>query len=122
MKAVYSEIDGRAIIRFFVNDVNVLVHDFPIVTGENLYLVVSSKKLSPQSIDTSRNYMKVYSTCIVNLPVPRTDITNQSSTQKDDYMYKLIVFTNIAILLVMLYMFFMMVRLSKLLKRLTYKS
>ncbi len=122
LKAVYSEIDGRALIRFFVNDVNVLVHDFPVVTGENLYLVVSSKKLSPQSIDTSRNYMKVYSTCIVNLPASRIDITAQGLTQESDYMYRLIVFTNIAILFVMLFMFLMMVRLSRQLRRLTDKS
>ncbi len=122
LKAVYSELDGRALIRFFVNDINVLVHDFPIVTGENLYLVISSKKLSPPSIDTSRNYMKVYSTCIVNLPAPRIDITGQDPTQESDSMYQIIVFTNVAILIVLLSMFFMMVRLSRQFRRPASKS
>ncbi|MEM3394578.1 MAG: hypothetical protein QXV24_04580 [Nitrososphaerota archaeon] len=123
LKAVYSVLDGRAIVRFFLNDVNVLVYDFPVMTDEELYLVVSSKKLSPQFIDTSRNYMKVYSACIVNLPALRLDETNQSLTQDSrDYKDELMLFTNIAILVVTFSSFIVVVRLFRMLRGLTYKS
>lgn len=81
LKAVYTELNNKAIVRFFVNDINIYTHDFPITSNEELYLVISSKKLSPPSIDTSNNYMKVYSACIVNLPVPRVDSTYQDNVQ-----------------------------------------
>jgi len=69
LKAVYSEMNGRAIVRFFVNDILALTHDFPLVSDHEFYLVISSKKLSESELDTSRNTMRVYSACIVNLPV-----------------------------------------------------
>ncbi|BAJ50264.1 hypothetical protein CSUB_C0403 [Candidatus Caldarchaeum subterraneum] len=82
LKAVYSEVDDETIIRFFVNDVNVLTYGYPKVTGENFYLVISSKKLSPENVDTSGNYVKVFSACIVNLPPQRADNTTQTSPQQ----------------------------------------
>jgi hypothetical protein len=73
IKAVYSEVNNKGIVRFFINDINVFTQDFPIISGEEFYLVISSKKLSPETVDTSGNYMKVFSTCIVNLSPQRAD-------------------------------------------------
>jgi len=56
------------VIRSSINDINVFTQDFPTISGEEFYLVISSKKLSPESVDASGNYMKVFSACIVNLP------------------------------------------------------
>jgi len=77
VKAVYSEINGKAIVRFFVNDIQALTYDFPLVAGHEFYLVVSSKKLSSPEIDTSKNSLKVYSACIVNLPVAEIPSTTE---------------------------------------------
>lgn len=83
LKAVYSEMGDKGLIRFFINDIVVLVTDYPKIYGENFYLVISSKKLSPENIDTSKNYMKVYSACIVNLPPQRVeDVATKSTTQQ----------------------------------------
>lgn len=106
LKAIYTELNGKAIVRFFVNDINIHTHDFPITSNEELYLVISSKKLSPLSIDTSNNYMRVYSACIVNLPVPRTDSVYQKNAQSkleiDNYLPLTLVFAAMLITIVLL--------------------
>ncbi len=122
LKAVYSELDGKAIVRFFINDVNVLVYDFPVVTDEDLYLVVSSKKLSTVVVDTSNNGMKVYSACIVNLPAPRIDSVDQNIAQERDYLNELIIFTNILVLIIVLLMLLIMLKISKTLRGLASRS
>lgn len=88
LKAVYAEIGDKGVIRFFINDISVFVHDFPKISGEKFYLVISSKKLSPTSIDTSRNYMKAYSACMINLPIQRADENPDASAhqQADPHM------------------------------------
>lgn len=85
LKAVYSEINNRGIIRFFINDINVFTHDFPIISGEKFYLVISSKKLSPESVDTSGNYMKVFSACMVNLPPQRANSIIQETSSQNEF-------------------------------------
>lgn len=122
LKAVYSELNDGAIIRFFINDQNVMVYDFPVVTGEELYLVVSSKKLSPEVVDTSNNYMKVYSACVVNLPAPRTEGPSQGNVQENGPINELIIFTNTATFIVVFFSFIMLVWISRLLRRIESKS
>lgn len=113
LKAVYSELDERAIVRYFINDVNVLVYDFPVVTGEELYLIVSSKKVSDPSIDTSRNFMKVYSACVVNLPTPRIDVATNIGGQTIDDFDKIMVMTDLLTLITLLVVLIVMLRIYR---------
>ncbi|MEM4281805.1 MAG: hypothetical protein QW470_06870 [Candidatus Caldarchaeum sp.] len=115
LKAVYSELAGKAVVRFFVNDINVLTYDFPIVSGEELYLVISSKKASGPEVDTSNNHMKVYSACIVNLPVPRADTVIQSNSDEKNFS-DISIFTNTATLVVMFVLALVVLKLYKSLK------
>jgi len=87
LKAIYSEVNNRGVIRFFINDINVFTQDFPIISGEEFYLVISSKKLSPESVDTSGNYMKIFSACMVNLPPQRADNIAQETFSQNGSQY-----------------------------------
>jgi hypothetical protein len=70
LKAVYSEVEGKGLVRFFVNDILVASQEYPIVSGKDFYLVLSMKKLSPPQYDTSANQVRVYGACLANLPQP----------------------------------------------------
>lgn len=122
LKAVYSELDGRAIVRYFINDVNVLVYDFPVVTGEELYLIVSSKKLSDPSLDTSKNFMKVYSACVVNLPAPRIDVATNPASQVIDDFNKIMVMTDLLTLMTLLVVFIVVLRIYRVVRNTPNKS
>ena len=82
LKAVYSEVEGEGLVRFFVNDILVASHAYPIVSGKDFYLVLSMKKLSAPQHDTSENRVKIYSACIVNLQHQPTDIHKNTVTQQ----------------------------------------
>jgi len=82
LKAVYSEVEGEGLVRFFVNDILVASHDYLIVSGKDFYLVLSMKKLSAPQHDTSENKVKIYSACIVNLQQQPLDIHKNTATQQ----------------------------------------
>jgi hypothetical protein len=106
LKAVYSEVNNRGVIRFFINDINVFTQDFPIISGEEFYLVISSKKLSSESVDTSSNYMKVFSACMINLPPQRADTAAQETfprneSQSMEQMMLMVLTLNSAVLIIL---------------------